>query len=117
MTELQQAILKLKGNRSIRQMATDTGVTATYISGIIKGKYPNPSLKIIGKLTCLESKPQANITADKMWQIISRQPLSGEYNIDLEERTKELTKKLAEIVDELNEIAMIRRQRYIDKLV
>ena len=117
MTELQEAILKIKGKRSIRQMGIDTGVTSSYISGIIKGKYPNPSLKIINKLTCIDSKPQANITADKMWQIISKQPLSGEYNIDLEERTRELTMKLAEIVDELNEIALIRRQRYIDKLI
>ena len=117
MTELQEIMFKIKGDRSIRQMSRDTGVATTYISGILNGKYPNPSLKIIDKLTCRESNPQANVTSDKIWQIISRQPLSGEYNLDLEERTRELTMKLAEIVDELNEIAMIRRQRYIEKLV
>jgi hypothetical protein len=33
------AVYEIKGDRSIRQMARDTGVSASYITGILKGQY------------------------------------------------------------------------------
>ena len=39
-----------KGNRSVREYARESGVSAAYISGLIKGKYI-PSLKILSKLS------------------------------------------------------------------
>lgn len=43
-------VTKMRGDRSIREMARDTDVAASYICGMEKGKYPNPSLAIIQKL-------------------------------------------------------------------
>lgn len=39
-----------KGDRSIREYAKESGVSASYISGLIKGEFI-PSLKILSKLS------------------------------------------------------------------
>lgn len=48
-TMLMDLVARMKGNRSIRQMAIDTDVAASYISGILKGNY-TPSITILYKL-------------------------------------------------------------------
>ena len=55
------AIYEIKGDRSIRQMARDTGVSASYITGILQGKY-YPTLKIFKRITSPKSRPQGNVT-------------------------------------------------------
>ena len=55
------AVYELKGDRSIRQMARDTGVAASYITGILKGRY-YPTLKILKRITSPKGKPQGNVT-------------------------------------------------------
>ena len=42
-------------------MAKDTGVAASYITGILKGKY-YPTLKILKRITSPKGKPQGNVT-------------------------------------------------------
>ena len=55
------AVFEIKGDRSIRQMARDTGVSASYITGILKGQY-YPTLKILKRITSPKGKPQGNVT-------------------------------------------------------
>lgn len=55
-----EELRKIKGNRSVRRWAEDTGVTASYLSALLRGKYV-PSIKILSKLTCGKSHPQSNI--------------------------------------------------------
>ena len=52
---------KLKGDRSIRQMASDTNVSASYITSMLKGRY-YPTIKILKRLTNPSSKPYGNVT-------------------------------------------------------
>ena len=59
--EFAQAVAKIKGDRSIRQMAIDTGIAPSYISGILKRKY-YPTLKILKRMTLPKNKPQGNVT-------------------------------------------------------
>ena len=59
--EFANAIYVIKGDRSIRQMAKDTGVSASYITGILKGKY-YPTLKILKRITKPSSHPCGNVT-------------------------------------------------------
>ena len=58
---LPEAIIAIRGDRSIRRMAEDTGVAASYIVGIIKGEYV-PSLQILKKLVAPQSKPRNRVT-------------------------------------------------------
>ena len=53
-------IKELVGDRSIRKTAKDSGVAASYISGILKHKYL-PSAEILRKLTLPEAKPQNGV--------------------------------------------------------
>lgn len=55
------AVTELKGDRSIRQMAADTGVSASYITGILQGKY-YPTLKILKRITAPKGMPKGNVT-------------------------------------------------------
>ena len=55
------AIYAIKGDRSIRQMARDTGVSASYITGILHGQY-YPTLKILKRITAPKGKPQGNVS-------------------------------------------------------
>ena len=59
--EFANAVCKIKGNRSIRQMAIDTGVSASYITGILQGKY-YPTLKILKRITKPSSHPCGDVT-------------------------------------------------------
>ena len=54
------AVNTIKGDRSIRRMAMDTGISASYITGILKGKY-YPTLKILKRLTSPKSNPYGDI--------------------------------------------------------
>ena len=56
---------ELKGDRSIRRTAEDTGVAASYITGILKEKYL-PSADILRKLAAPEAKPQNAITLEDL---------------------------------------------------
>ena len=55
-----ELIGELIGDRSIRKTAADSGVAASYISGIIKKKYL-PSAEILRKLSSPEANPQNGI--------------------------------------------------------
>ena len=59
--EISNMINLLKGNRSIKKFSKDTGVSASYITGILQGKYL-PSAEIIRKLSMPEANPQGGIT-------------------------------------------------------
>ena len=50
MTTIAKFIDLAKGDRSIRQYAKDSGVSASYINGLLQGKYI-PTLKILSKLS------------------------------------------------------------------
>ena len=45
----------------VTQMAKDTGVSASYITGILKGQY-YPTLKILKRITSPKGKPQGNVS-------------------------------------------------------
>lgn len=64
-TELVTLIKQLVGDRSIRKTGQDSGVTASYITGILKQKYM-PSAEILRKLTDPKAKPQNGITLRKL---------------------------------------------------
>lgn len=50
MTTTAKFIDLAKGDRSIRQFARDSGVSASYITGLLKGQFV-PTLKILSKLS------------------------------------------------------------------
>lgn len=54
-------VKELIGNRSIRRTAEDSGVAASYISGILNEKYL-PSAEILNRLTAISAKPQNAIS-------------------------------------------------------
>ena len=56
---------ELIGNRSIRRTAEDSGVAASYITGILKERYL-PSADILRKLTSSDAKPQNAITMEDL---------------------------------------------------
>lgn len=58
-------IKTLIGDRSIRRTAEDSGVAASYITGILKGKYL-PSADILRKLASPEAKPQNAVTLEDL---------------------------------------------------
>lgn len=58
---LAKMVKSLRGNRTIREMAADTGVAPSYISGIENGKFI-PSATILMKLASPDSKPQNDVT-------------------------------------------------------
>ena len=58
-------VKELIGDRSIRRTAEDTGVAASYITGILKEKYL-PSADILRKLASPEAKPQNAITLEDL---------------------------------------------------
>lgn len=57
---LSECVQRLVGNRTLRQVARETGVSVTYISGMIKGRYV-PSIGILKKLTDENSNPQNGV--------------------------------------------------------
>ena len=63
--ELSMLIIKLIGERSQRRTAQDTGVTASYITGIINKKYL-PSAETLRKLSAPESKPRNGVTLHQL---------------------------------------------------
>ncbi len=58
-------VKELVGERSIRRTAEDTGVAASYITGILKEKYL-PSADILRKLASPDSKPQNAVTLEDL---------------------------------------------------
>lgn len=58
-------VKELKGDRSIRKMAEDSGVAASYITAIINGKYL-PSAEILRKLSVPYARPQNGITLEDL---------------------------------------------------
>lgn len=68
---------KLIGDRSIRQAAIDTGVSAPYISGMLRGQYL-PSAEILKKMSAPESKPRFGVTLEDLMCAAGYQ----EYSVD-----------------------------------
>lgn len=60
---LMDLVVRMKGDRSIRQMAIDTDVAASYISGILKGNY-TPSITILYKL--MTQSQDCSVTIDML---------------------------------------------------
>lgn len=58
-------IEELKGDRSIRRMADESGVAASYITGILKEKYL-PSADILRKLSDASANPQNGVTLEDL---------------------------------------------------
>lgn len=58
-------VKQLIGDRSIRGTAEDTGVTASYITGILKERYL-PSANILKRLASAETNPQNGITLEDL---------------------------------------------------
>ena len=63
LTEFSALVTRIKGNRSIRKMAEDTDIAASYISNLLKCKYV-PSLTILNKL--LRKSQDNTITLDDL---------------------------------------------------
>ena len=63
--KLAELVKKLKGDRSIRGMAADSGVAASYITGIINCKYL-PSAEILRKLAADTAAPQNGVTLEDL---------------------------------------------------
>lgn len=62
-TMLIDLVTRMKGDRSIRQMAADTDIAASYISGILKGNY-TPSITILHKL--MAKSQDCSVTIDML---------------------------------------------------
>lgn len=82
-------VTRIKGNRSIRQMAIDTDVAASYISGILKGNY-TPSITILYKL--MTQSQDSSVTIDMLIASVT----VGTY--------KEVDKLLTDIINCINPI-------------
>lgn len=65
MRKVATIVRELIGERSIRRTAEDTGVAASYITGILKEKYL-PSADILRKLASPEAKPQNAVTLEDL---------------------------------------------------
>lgn len=66
--EIKEVAILLKrliGDRSIRKTAEDSGVAASYISGILKEKHL-PSANILRKLAASDAKPQNGVTLEDL---------------------------------------------------
>lgn len=100
--ELSAMIIRLKGDRSIRQMSRDTDVSASCISALIKGKHL-VSPEIIVKITDPKSNPQGGITLERMMRMAGFQrseeskvngreeSLNNQQFNSLKKQTKEFT--------------------------
>ncbi len=60
-----KVVNELKGERSIRRMAEDTDVAASYLTGILKERYL-PSAEILSKLAAEDANPQNGITLEDL---------------------------------------------------
>lgn len=65
---LAKLVKALRGNRTIRELASSTGVAPSYISGIENGKFI-PSATILMKLASPRSKPQNGITVKDLMAV------------------------------------------------
>lgn len=65
MARVAKVITELKGERSIRRMAEETGVAASYITGILKEKYL-PSADILRKLADSSANPQNGVALEDL---------------------------------------------------
>lgn len=80
-------IRELIGERSIRKTAEESGVAASYITGILKGRYL-PSAEILRKLAMPKAKPQNGVTLEDLMIAAGYQDdyidiiPSGEYDED-----------------------------------
>ena len=63
--KLAMIVKELIGNRSIRRTAEDSGVAASYITGILKERYI-PSAEILRKLAMPEARPQNAVTLEDL---------------------------------------------------
>lgn len=59
-------VKQLRGDRTVRRLAEDSGVAASYIVGLEKGDKYIPSPEIIKKLTRSEAKPQNGIMQEDL---------------------------------------------------
>ena len=81
--ELVPLIVKLKGERSIKEMAEDTKVSAAYISGILKYKRL-PSIDILKKLSDDGSNPQNGISSKDLITVLGGSDLTNDKPIIIE---------------------------------
>lgn len=84
-------VRELIGDRSIRRTAEDTGVAASYITGILKQRYL-PSAGILRKLAVPESKPQNGVLIEDLMIAAGYQTQYDEdtaINVMLEELKKQ----------------------------
>ena len=102
-------------------MSRDTGVSASYISGLLHNNYI-PSVKILSKLIDPKSKPQKIISSETLSDAIVNKSvyivnksLCDDYDEELEIRIAKVSNLLEECVKELNEINRIRLERHIKK--
>ena len=114
MPKLSTLINEIKGDRSIRQMSKDSGVSASYITGLLHDKY-TPSIRILSKLTDPKSKPQKIISIETLSDTIIDKTLCDDYDEELEIRINNISRLLTQCVDELNEISRIRLERHLKK--
>ena len=63
--EVASLVKDLVGNRTIKKTAEDTGVAASYISGMIKGRFV-PSVAILKKLADPKANPQNGVTLEEL---------------------------------------------------
>ena len=79
MTEFITLLNRIKGNRSIRKMSTDTNISASYITELLKGKYI-PSLDILGKL--LIKSQDNDVTLNMLIEATTGKPVPRENGKD-----------------------------------
>jgi len=63
--KVSELIKKLVGERSVRKTGEDSGVSASYIIGVINKRYL-PSADVLRRLTCESAKPRNGITLEQL---------------------------------------------------
>ena len=100
-SQVAELVKELVGDRSIRKAAADSGVAASYISGILREKYL-PSAEILRKLTTAEAKPQNGVRLEDLMKAagyISSDPNEDSMMPDLTQKgTDEIVNRVMEKV-------------------
>lgn len=72
-------IRELVGERSIRQASKDIGITSSYLSGVLKGRYL-PTVEMLRKMTNEKASPQNGVTLEDLMVVAGYQQ---NYVIDM----------------------------------
>ena len=95
MKRVSELIKKLVGERSIRKTGEDSGVTASYITSILKLKYM-PSAEILKKLTSASAKPRNGVSLEDLMVAAGYQEKVTEissFQLVLDELKKKIEKQ------------------------